>query len=284
MTISNILKRIFYILLQSNSGNAGDSATAGTFTPGVRNNQGSGTGSGTGYGTPSGTGRETGKGTGSGTSRRTEAQPDVESVLDAESDDESNNRPPPPSPLPHSFLPTHPSMVSEPSERDSNNSQKKVLIDKGSRGFQSGKINEQKSGDKSDMGDDGVDDMGHEVLKEPTERHQERRIGGRTGDGIGMRIGTEAGAVTGAGTGSRAGSGRGITVTGGLDDDKHRMNKISSKQSLQSLKKQQKSRQEQEQIREKSFQAAVEMDFKVTPPLSGLATPGLNSSKVRTKG
>jgi hypothetical protein len=273
-TKANNLQRNFLFMLQSNYGNLGYTAPTGTFTPGVRDKQGSGTGSGTG----------------SVTGRGTESQPDMGRVLDAESDDESNNRPPPPSPLPHSLLPTHPSMVLESSGRDSNISQKKVLIDKGNRGFQRGKINEKNLGDKGDNGDDGVDDMGHEFLMEPSVRHQERGLGGKRGDGVGTGIGTGIGTETGrtiragAVTGAVTGSGAGVAVTAGLDEDKNQRNKTSSEQSLQSLKKQQKSRQEQEQTRRKGFQTTVDVDLKVTPPLSGLATPGLNNSKVRTEG
>lgn len=217
-----------------------------------------------------------------GTGHGTETQPEMECVLDADSDDESNNRPPPPSPLPHSLLPAHPSMVSESSERDSNNFQRKVSIEKGNRGSQRGKLIEKNFGDKGDKSDEGVDDMGHETLVEPPVRYQERGSGGRRGNGIGIRIGTETGGINTAGAVKGAGAGVGLKVAAGLDDDKNQLNKTSSKQSLQSLKKQQIFRIGREQTTKKGFQTTVEMDYEMTPPLSGLATPGLNSSKVKT--
>ena len=159
--------------------------------------------------------------------------------------------------------------------RENKNTENKMSFEKGN-----GSIQREKKIERKSVGsrDDKLDNTSYGILEGNKDLQQRVKIGKRE---------TE--------TGSETGRGMEMKAKRGLEEENNQTNIIASKQPLKNLQKQQilkkeieqqqQQQQQHEQEHEKrkkmSLQSKLQTDLEMKSNFSVLASPGLNSSKVR---
>ena len=159
--------------------------------------------------------------------------------------------------------------------REKKSTENKVSLERGNENIQREKKIERKSVNSRNG---KLDNTSHGILEGDKDLHRRGKIGETVTETV---KGTETETETETEMEAKRGS----------EEEKNQTNTTASKQSLQNLKKQQilkkekdqqvKQEQEQEQRRKIMLQSKLQTDMKMTSNFSVLASPGLNSSKVR---